>query len=119
MDDAGARSHGQHIAALTGAPVVIEDIEHGEEPAEIPEHEAGQISNQQWATYVERLLARGHMDPDQTPGVVKHGKKCVLLEFSRHPQELEDALLMSSVADGARRQGIEVQPDWAQGAKIF
>lgn len=99
--------------------MVDDEIEHDDDPAYVPEHEAAKVVNQQWAGHVEHLMVRGNMESGQHLGATTHTKKCVLLEFSRHPQELEYALLTSSVADAARSQGIEIQPEWARGAKIF
>jgi len=102
------------------APVVLEDIDHDEIPAYIPAEEAAHIANQQWATRIEsRIDDAAGTDSLELSRPTAHTRKCVLLEFNRYPKELEDALLMSSVADAARQRGVEVQPDWAHGAKVF
>mmetsp|Transcript_104651 Transcript_104651/g.265638 ORF Transcript_104651/g.265638 Transcript_104651/m.265638 type:complete len:518 (-) Transcript_104651:65-1618(-) len=42
-----------------------------------------------------------------------------ILRFNRHPAALHDAILKSEFAQKARAQGIEIQPSWANGAKVF
>jgi len=42
-----------------------------------------------------------------------------MLTFSRHKEELELALLSSGPAMTAKIMGIELQPSWAKGAKVF
>jgi hypothetical protein len=41
------------------------------------------------------------------------------LQFSRHPRELDEALLGSSAAICARNRGVDTRPAWANGAKVF
>ena len=43
----------------------------------------------------------------------------VLLTFSHHPRELNDALLGSVAACSAADRGVHTQPVWANGAKVF
>lgn len=42
-----------------------------------------------------------------------------IIGFHRHPQSLRDALLGSELAKEALASGIEIEPEWANGAKIF
>lgn len=42
-----------------------------------------------------------------------------VLSFNRHPQCFDEMLLGSSFARGMMDQGIDIQPLWANGAKIF
>ena len=43
----------------------------------------------------------------------------MLLTFSRSNGDLQQALLRTSQAEVARQQGLDVQPAWGCGAKIF
>ena len=43
----------------------------------------------------------------------------VLLTYSCHPREPDDALFNSSAACNAGDRGVELRPEWANGAKIF
>lgn len=45
--------------------------------------------------------------------------RITVLSFNRHPREFEDMLLSSSFARQKKDEGIDVQPLWAHGAKIF
>jgi len=78
-------------------------------PACIAPEEASQVAEQQWASLVEhRIKSRGPHDANACDVCIL--PRCVMLEFSRHPCELEDALLASNVAKRAQQQGVEILP---------
>ena len=54
--------------------------------------------------------------PDE---VVAPRRRVVVVCFNRYPQEMDNALLDSELGRRAAEQGLEVQPTWANGAKIF
>lgn len=45
--------------------------------------------------------------------------RVLVLCFNRHPQQADDALLNSELARRATDRGADLQPSWANGAKIF
>lgn len=45
--------------------------------------------------------------------------RCVLLEFNRGTKELEVAILEAPPARRASQLGVDIQPKWANGAKVF
>jgi len=87
-----------------------------EDPTKIHPLEAQCIAQEQWATLVEHNSSKA-TKPDALsramPGQV------LMLTFSRHKEELELALLSSGPAMTAKIMGIELQPSWAKGAKVF
>jgi len=90
---------------------------NSETPAKIHPLEAQSIAQQQWATLVEhRASMASSVQPEMNIG--EH-VGVVLLTFSRRSQELSSALLNSGPAITAVANGIDVQPSWANGAKIF
>mmetsp|Transcript_158760 Transcript_158760/g.281447 ORF Transcript_158760/g.281447 Transcript_158760/m.281447 type:complete len:803 (+) Transcript_158760:52-2460(+) len=86
-----------------------------EQPARIDPEEARAIASEMWASGIERLTETAVL-PD-----VEHsnGLRVLLLQFSRHPKVLEDALLQSAPARTAVERGVDIQPSWSNGAKIF
>jgi len=86
-----------------------------EEPAQISPKEAEEIVGQLWCSGVERLM-QSKVLPDASP---PRRQRVVVLEFERHPRDLVDALLASSPARSAAEDGVDIQPSWANGAKIF
>jgi len=86
---------------------VIQPVAHPlTDPARhIPPSEAAQTQQELWASGIEASLSRATTHP-----------KLLLLTFARHTQTLEQALLASALANEVAWC---VQPNWANGAKIF
>jgi len=102
----------------TGDTMAVEDEDDllpiDEPVAEIGVAEAAHISNQRWATWVEQQ-AQGALEPR----LQETSSRAIVLSFSRHTRELEEAILQSAPALSARARGVEVMPSWARGAKIL
>mmetsp|Transcript_100830 Transcript_100830/g.194964 ORF Transcript_100830/g.194964 Transcript_100830/m.194964 type:complete len:720 (+) Transcript_100830:44-2203(+) len=91
---------------------VIERVEHLENPAIVDEEEARAVSDLQWSTGVQRLLTDS-FDPPELP------REIVVLALTRHSQDIENKILQSTLAKKCMQIGIDVQPSWARGAKVF
>jgi len=96
-----------------------------EPTAVIPEEEAEEIQLAQWVSSVESLIARDrlratgeHKDGDRDASEPAAGTH-VLLTFQRNTAELDKALLGSELAQEMWSRGIDVQPAWGKGAKVF
>jgi len=93
----------------------VAPVEMGEQvAARISPMEATLVADERWATFIESACheQREWANDEAAP-------MAVLLSFSRHTPTLEEALVNSELADKARRNGVEIQPEWANGAKIF
>merc|ERR1711871_1465428 len=75
------------------------------------------MGQQQWAPLVEHRASVA--SPVQLEPNVGEQPQLVLFTFSRRSQELSNALLNSPPARTAVENGIDVQPSWANDAKIF
>ena len=42
-----------------------------------------------------------------------------VLAFNRHPKEFQEAILASELAQSMKAKGIDVEPQWANGAKVL
>jgi len=95
---------------------VIEEVWHdnAETIVSLDPQEAEQIAHEQWASYVELSAAITTSAPAEATA-----SQLVLLSFGHFTQQLNEALLTSPVAAQAGRQGVELQPTWAGGAKVF
>jgi len=91
---------------------------HYDEPAaSFDPAEAALISQERAASWVDRqappaeqvALANGTDD----------GLGLLVLTFSRHPAALIEALLNSPPAQAASAQGVDLQPSWARGGRVF
>lgn len=99
---------------------VIQEIPlcEDDQPASIPSAESERVADELWASGVERLLHHPY-----------HGAQCEqaptktqalrLLTFSRHPEQLDLLLLQAPFVKLLIQQGVDVQPKWANGAKIL
>jgi len=93
--------------------------------------EQERVSDEIWASAVERRLEchrsllKGDRRIDRRSHDTFKGESLrtlddlVLLTFSRHPKELDEALMGSAPAVMAMDEGADVRPPWANGAKIF
>ncbi len=103
-----------------------------EESEVISNQESLDISEQLWASRVERRLQAerrlARNDPEIIPPEAEAapGQQfrsnvdgVVLLTFSRRPRELDEALFGSSAACAASDRGVNTRPEWAHGAKVF
>jgi len=98
-------------------PFECVSADHDEPAAEIDAEEAATTSQELWATAIEHCLVGWALPPrSSTAGL---GGRHILLAFDRLTRDLENALLASPTACSAVARGIEVQPSWAGGAKIF
>jgi len=82
--------------------------------------EAACISDVLWAASVERRISENRQA--DVHRYISHPcpkRRYVLLEFGRDPPEFDSVLLNSEVAHAAIERGAELQPDWANGAKLF
>lgn len=84
----------------------------------IPEAEAALIQHERWATSVEARLARDS-HPWHTAAAASTGMDVKVLAFGRHPSEFTTALLDSNLGRGLAMRGVDIQPGWANGAKIL
>jgi len=87
----------------------------------IPPEEATRIQEEQWASATERFIScgmatHGCATPaagmDQSSGVV-------VLTFGRNSKGFDEALRNSELAHELCARGVNVQPPWANGAKIL
>jgi len=102
--------------------VIMEGLEDAQATATIPQEEASQIANEQWASAVEMgIMAGAHMEADETIAseAGASGETLLVLTFGRPPQNFERALMESSLAQTLSAQGVNLKPEWAGGAKIF
>lgn len=91
------------------------DASH-EKVADICPEEASVISEQLWASGVTHCMA--HM-PSTLGTFAERSCRKLLLTFQRYSPLLQEALLKSVPALAAIEQGIDVQPEWANGGKVF
>jgi hypothetical protein len=114
-------SSGKELDSLasSSAQDVNQFVEHQDPPALIDPVEAALTQEEQRISYIEHRLATEASESDPMPSAESNARRRVLLSFSRFSDMLESALLSSSPAEVARARGVDVQPSWARGAKIF
>jgi len=83
-----------------------------EPAASISPEEAARLSDELWATSVENRISFYKFVPPRAAIVI-------ILTFNRHPPEFTQTLLSSELAHIARACGAQIQPLWANGAKIL
>lgn len=109
-----ARAQDLEAASLAAQAGVIEPVVHATSAAAIDPGEASEVARESWAGSVERLAGAG------APLLPQAAARGVLVfKFSRPSPELDEALLQSAPARAAAARGVDVQPAWANGAKIF
>jgi len=95
---------------------VFENVDHPEAApgaaAEIPPEEAQMIVAEQWASAIERRISAG----DDSPTV---SNAALVLTFARHPQDFDTVLRRAPLGQRLVAIGQDLQPDWANGAKII
>jgi hypothetical protein len=108
-----------------------EAVDLEDEVPELTQEMAAFISMEMWASRVERRLHAERRLARGAPGIAppeaagkgaqlrRNVDGVVLLTFSRHPRELDEALFGSSAACGASDRGVHTRPAWANGAKVF
>mmetsp|Transcript_14201 Transcript_14201/g.28102 ORF Transcript_14201/g.28102 Transcript_14201/m.28102 type:complete len:455 (-) Transcript_14201:157-1521(-) len=62
--------------------------------------------------------------PNVSPSLVHHegngeSMKAMVLHFNKHPAEFKEAIHESAVAQNLIKRGIDISPEWANGAKIL
>jgi len=67
---------------------------------------------------VDHFISTGQVSQVEG-GVEDVASKAVVLTFSRNPQELENAILNSPLAQRKEQEGVELKPAWANGAKVL
>lgn len=110
-------------------PVIQTDLQHPDPAAVITPEEAAFTADLLWSSAVERLVARSEAATSRADGGSQlttrpsafhdHASRVVVLAFSRSDPELMSALLASAPARTASEQGVDIQPSWAHGAKVF
>jgi len=95
-----------------------------EHVAEVSPREAAAIAEERWATGVQWLANRWERthEPTRQAGTAADPRRrgdILILEFSRDPPTFDAVLLNSSLAQQIKLEGVDVQPDWANGAKVF
>lgn len=106
------------IAAVISPQYIGADGE--EPPAHVAPDEAEVLSAQLWASGVQKLVNRDASEVDtHEPHGQSHEDRLVLLTFSRHPSQMHDALLQSELAVDLVTQGVNVQPQWADGGLLL
>lgn len=91
---------------------VIQNVEHPSEPAaSVTPSEAARTQDEMWASSIEARISAGELHSTS-------GQHLLLLTFVRQTQELEEAVLASSLARSASPFRT-LKPNWAKGAKIL
>lgn len=85
-----------------------------EVPAVMEAEEAERIVDELWASSIERRLST-----EAVPLARSHPPPLRMFTFSRHPRCLDDALLNCPLALKLQAKGIDLQPPWANGAKVL
>lgn len=88
---------------------VIQEVQHDDDGAVIPVTEAECTAAILWASSVERLASRAANE--EVP--------YVLITFSRHCAALQQAILASPIVSSLTISGVDVQPQWANGAFVL
>jgi len=92
----------------------ITEIAHNSPPASIAPREAEQCQRALWEASIEansRQMAPGDISDESSDFYI--------LPFGRHPKQFDDAIKASQLAADVIASGGEVQPSWANGAKIL
>lgn len=111
--DVGGNVHVEHAVEVDGAF-------ESEPVAMIAPPEAAAVVAERWATGVEWLTTRQSCtNGDALPRSEVNRRDILVLEFSRDPQSFDEVLLHTSLAHDMQAAGVDVQPSWANGAKIF
>lgn len=92
---------------------VIQEVDDVDPPAMIEPEEAQAIVRSQWESQVEHAVRVGSVRTEIDDIM------CMVLTFSRHPRALDTALRRSTLGQRAASCGEDVQPPWANGAKIL
>jgi len=90
----------------------------------ISPEEAENVVQEQWATAVQHQINAGIAflpSPSESSNASGSNSKggIVVMKFSRFTERLESALLNCRLAQNATRSGVDVQPKWGNGSKIF
>lgn len=89
---------------------VVVDVEDPEAPAFIPPGEAADIARAQWESAIERASSQPSSSSDFA---------VMVLAFSRHPRALDTILRRSLMGQYMEELNQDIQPAWANGAKIL
>jgi len=89
---------------------VTQDVQHADPAADIPHEETASISRELWASAVQRLACK--------PLKATHSG-LILITFSRHSATLHKALLDAPLVKQLSHDGVDVLPDWANGAFVL
>lgn len=90
-----------------------------EQPAQVDEEEAAAIEQERWASMVEARIAASDASAQTVSVRPLDPIRIKILHFKRHPQELTTALLHSTLGVELMAYGANLQPAWANGAKIM
>jgi len=94
-------------------PAPNADESQTEKPATIPPQEASQVAEELWASGVQHYISScGVLAPPSRP-------RLRLLTFNRLSTIADTAILSSPLSLRLEDAQVEVQPDWANGAKVL
>lgn len=85
-------------------------MQHADPAAEIPREEAASIAKELWASGVQRLI---RVSPREIQS------RLMLVTFSRHSKTLHQAILDTALVKQLAYEGVNVQPEWANGAFVL
>mmetsp|Transcript_59752 Transcript_59752/g.109825 ORF Transcript_59752/g.109825 Transcript_59752/m.109825 type:complete len:606 (-) Transcript_59752:131-1948(-) len=108
---------------------VIEAASMEEDAETVDPIEASRIEEERWATGVEALIRRDResgaggdlhvfADYDLDMHIAKE-TRFVVLTFNKIPKAFDGILRATSLAISLAKRGVDVQPSWANGAKIL
>jgi len=93
----------------------VQHPEHDSPPAKICASEAAELTRAQWESTIENWNLHTECSSFAAPP----GTLACLLTFNRHPRCFDTTLLRSKLGEQVIATGAEVQPKWANGAKIL
>jgi len=94
----------------------VTQLQHTEPAAVLHPTEAAQVSQQLSASWEFRIEASEGSSQRSDHGCTAG---LLILAFSRHPAKLIEALLNSPPARAAIAAGVNIQPEWAKGGRVF
>lgn len=99
---------------------VIQEVTIEEPASQVFPSEAAQALQELWASSVESRISSAQRATDLSAVATGDRSRPVAhVSFSRNSDQLEAALLESTVARRAVECGIDVLPDWSNGGKVF
>ena len=127
LDDADELAAQEELEQDADEEAWKEAVDLEDEVDELTQEMAAAIAEEMWASRVEQRLHAARSLARGAPGIappeaarngaqlLRNVNGVVLLTFSRHPRELDEALFGSSAAISARNRGVYTRPPWANG----